>query len=126
MLLPDGRVLTFGGNPLNQPFEMNIGIFSPGYMTKVRPTHHERARPTSRGARRSRSRPSGPISGAVLIRPSAVTHSSDSEQRSVDLAVNGTQLTVPANHSLTPPGWYMLFVKDSAGVPSVAKWVQVG
>ena len=38
MLLPDGRVLTFGGNPLNQPFEMTIGIFSPGYMTKTRPT----------------------------------------------------------------------------------------
>ena len=62
----------------------------------------------------------------MLIRPSAVTHSSDSEQRSVDLAVNGSQLTVPANHNLTPPGWYMLFVRDSAGVPSVAKWVQVG
>ena len=70
------------------------------------------------------------ISSAVLIRPSAVTHSSDSDQRSVDLAVSnataaGATLTVPSNHNLTPPGWYMLFVRNASGAPSVAKWVKV-
>jgi hypothetical protein len=124
MLLPDGRVLTFGGNPLNQPFEMTIGIFSPGYMTKVRPTITSAPTNITWGTPFSITTDTA-IGGAVLIRPSAVTHSSDSDQRSVDLAVNGSQLTVPANHNITPPGWYMLFVRDASGVPSVAKWVQV-
>jgi hypothetical protein len=27
---------------------------------------------------------------------------------------------------MAPSGWYMLFVTNAAGVPSVAKWVKVG
>ncbi|WP_242424050.1 galactose oxidase early set domain-containing protein [Frankia sp. EI5c] len=73
---------------------------------------------------------SGDIGRATLIRPSSVTHSSDSNQRSVDLTVTGTGTTisvaVPSNPNLAPPGYYMLFVQDSAGVPSVARWVHVG
>jgi hypothetical protein len=65
----------------------------------------------------------------VLVRPAAVTHSSDSNQRLVDLtttpAADGVSVRVPANPNLTPPGWYMLFVNDANGVPSVAKWVHV-
>jgi hypothetical protein len=124
LLLPDGRVLTFGGNPLNDPYEMTIGIYSPGYMTKPRPSITSAPTNVTYGTPFTIST-SRPIASAVLIRPSAVTHSDDSEQRSVDLAVNGNQLTIPANHNLTPPGWYMLFVRDAAGVPSVAAWVQV-
>jgi hypothetical protein len=72
----------------------------------------------------------GPIASAVLIRPSAVTHSSDSDQRSVDLAMSnatatGATLTVPANRNITPTGWYMLFVRNADGTPSVARWVHV-
>ncbi|MCZ9345105.1 DUF1929 domain-containing protein, partial [Streptomyces sp. TRM76130] len=32
---------------------------------------------------------------------------------------------VPEDRTLVPPGWYMLFVTDSAGTPSKAKWVHV-
>jgi hypothetical protein len=124
LLLPDGRVLTFGGNPLVGPYEMNIGLFSPGYMTKPRPSITSGPTNVNYGSTYTYGT-SGPISSAVLIRPSATTHSSDSDQRSVDLAVNGSQLTIPSNPNLAPPGWYMLFVRDSANVPSVAKWVKV-
>ena len=35
-------------------------------------------------------------------------------------------LPVPANHNLTPTGWYMLFVVNADGVPSVATWLHLG
>ena len=129
LLLPDGRVLTFGGNPYDGSFEMNLEIYSPSYMTEPRPSIT--AAPTDvtwgTGFRVSTS---GAIGSAVLIRPSSVTHSSDSDQRSIDLGLSsgsatGATLTIPTNHNLTPTGWYMLFVRDASGVPSVAKWVHV-
>jgi hypothetical protein len=33
--------------------------------------------------------------------------------------------TVPASAALVPPGYYMLFIVDSEGVPSVARFVHV-
>ena len=35
-------------------------------------------------------------------------------------------LNLNSNHDIAPPGWYMLFVTNGNGVPSVAKWVHVG
>jgi hypothetical protein len=129
VLLPDGRVLTFGGNPRDGSFEMNLEIYSPAYMSKPRPTI-ESAPANVAWNRGFAVGTSGSIGSAVLVRPSAVTHSSDSDQRSIDLAVSnasgtGATLTIPANRNLTPPGWYMLFVRDPAGTPSVAQWVHV-
>jgi hypothetical protein len=67
---------------------------------------------------------------ASLIKPAAVTHSSDPNQRYVELpmTVNGNTvgLNLTSNPNIAPPGWYMLFVVNAAGVPSIASWVQVG
>ena len=38
---------------------------------------------------------------------------------------NGLQLMTPPSAGVAPPGYYMLFVLDKKGVPSVAKWVQL-
>jgi len=32
---------------------------------------------------------------------------------------------VPHEQNIAPPGWYMLFVVNREGVPSVAKWVHL-
>ncbi len=50
LLLPDGRVLTFGGNPRDGSFEMNLEIYSPSYMTKTAAEDHRRSQ--RRGLRR--------------------------------------------------------------------------
>jgi hypothetical protein len=59
-----------------------------------------------------------------------VTHQADPNQRSVDLPVSGTgssiSVRVPDNPNLLPPGYYMMFAQNTAGVPSVATWVRVG
>ena len=70
------------------------------------------------------------IAKVALVGLGDVTHSVDQGQRYVPLAFtkSGTTLTVtgPASGGVAPPGCYMLFVVDSAGVPSVARMVQVG
>ena len=60
----------------------------------------------------------------------ATTHSSDLEQRLVDLPLTVTgadtlALTLPASPNLAPPGWYLLTVLDAAGRPSPAAWVHL-
>jgi hypothetical protein len=67
---------------------------------------------------------------AVLMRPAAPTHHTDSEQRLVPLELHrqgrcGLQLRVPPEPALLPPGYYMLFLWDDYAIPSVAKFVHV-
>ncbi|HEX4704976.1 MAG TPA: kelch motif-containing protein [Pseudonocardiaceae bacterium] len=139
LLLPDGRVITLGSNPLfsdaknsiTAPFEQRIEIFTPAYL-------YHGPRPMITGGPTSVARGASgtftvtnpaDIATARLIRPSAVTHVTNVEQRSVALNLvrgNGNiTVTVPSQPALVPPGYYMLFVTDRAGVPSVARWVQV-
>src|SRR5262249_27240993 len=76
-----------------------------------------------------------PISSAVLLRPGAATHAFDMDQRLIGLcgpspqpACSGTgtlALTIPPNGNVAPPGWYMLFLLDSSGVPSTARFLQI-
>ena len=44
------------------------------------------------------------------------------------MTVNGNTigLNMTSNPDIAPPGWYMLYVVNAAGVPSVASWVRVG
>jgi hypothetical protein len=69
------------------------------------------------------------ISSVVLVRPGAATHAFDMDQRVVGLsftAGNGVlNVTSPPNGNIAPPGYYMLFVLNSDGVPSVAKFVRL-
>jgi hypothetical protein len=53
-----------------------------------------------------------------------------SGKRLVDLDIgtrgnSSLQATLTANPNIVPPGWYMLFLVNQTGVPSVAKWVHV-
>src|SRR5262249_32861568 len=65
----------------------------------------------------------------ALIRNGANTHACDMDQRMVSLsfARGGRALTVtaPPNANIAPPGYYMLFIVDDNGVPSVAPFVQL-
>jgi hypothetical protein len=69
------------------------------------------------------------VTSAVLIAPGATTHGNDMHQRGVRLAVTtrDTTLTIslPASAAWVPPGYYMLFVLDKNGIPSVARFVQI-
>ena len=64
-----------------------------------------------------------------LIRLSSVTHSTNFDQRFINMPFNrtGTQssLTAPANGNLAPPGYYLLFALNANGVPSVGKMLKL-
>jgi hypothetical protein len=77
---------------------------------------------------------SAAISSVVLVRPGSVTHAFNMEQRVIALCgatspcsalSNTLNLTTPPNGNIAPPGYYMLFLIDSAGVPSVATFIQL-
>ncbi|QKW27699.1 DUF1929 domain-containing protein [Streptomyces seoulensis] len=139
LLLPDGRVMFFGSDPLygdkagTRPgvFEQRIEIYSPPYLYRgPRPTLSGGPRTVARGASATfTSRHAAALRTARLIRPSASTHVTDVDQRSIAVALRTSgdrvTVTVPKNRNLVPSGWYMLFVDDEKGTPSTAQWVRV-
>nr|WP_189190185.1 galactose oxidase-like domain-containing protein [Streptomyces albiflavescens] len=129
-LLPDGRVMATGDNPGNGTWNHNVSIYTPPYLLKgTRPTITSVIDNEWVYGDTQRITVDRPIVKAELIRPAAVTHSSDPNQRFVDLPLsvdgNNVDLNVTSNPDLAPPGWYMLFAVDANGVPSVAQWVHL-
>jgi hypothetical protein len=139
LLLPDGRVIVSGGDPLKDPagknpgtFERAVSIYSPPYL-------FEGPRPEVKGGPKVLKlgqRGTFSVSGADdiakvrLIAPGSATHVTDTSQRSVALRITrryGDHLTVrvPTERDYLPPGSYMLFVVNREGVPSIARWVFV-
>ncbi len=130
-LLPDGRVLSVGDNPGDGSFEQRVSVYKPPYFFKgARPKITSVASQNWAYGSAQRITVDRPVVKASLIRPAAVTHSSDPNQRLVDLpmTVNGNtiDLSLTSNPNLAPPGWYMLSVVDAKGLPSVSKWVRIG
>ena len=73
----------------------------------------------------------GPIVRAALVRLGSATHAQDQEQRYFPLRLRSASattvsLTAPSGAGVAPPGYYMLFVIDKYGVPSIAKMVRIG
>ncbi|MEU2726425.1 kelch motif-containing protein [Streptomyces griseoviridis] len=139
ILLPDGRVMFFGSDPLyadkanTKPgkFEQRIEIYTPPYLYRdARPTLSGGPRTIARGGSGTFSSPqASEVKKVRLIKPSASTHVTDVDQRSIalDFEVAGDKITVtvPKNKNLVQSGWYMLFVDDDRGTPSEAQWVRV-
>ncbi|MFJ8191399.1 galactose oxidase-like domain-containing protein [Streptomyces sp. NPDC096094] len=139
ILLPDGRMMFFGSDSLyadkanTKPgkFEQRIEIYTPPYLYRdSRPDLSGGPQTIERGESGTfTSRAAESVKKVRLIRPSASTHVTDVDQRSIalDFKADGDQLTVtvPENKNLVQSGWYMMFVTDGEGTPSKAEWVHV-
>lgn len=129
MLLPSGQVMVAGWN------NTSIEIFDPPYLSKgPRPTISNAPSLVHHGQSFTIESPdAGSIVKVVLVRPMAVTHQTDSEQRVLEMPyvhdhANPTNLGLTAPHgghphSLAPQGYYMMFAINTQGVPSVARWI---
>jgi hypothetical protein len=127
VLLPDARILVSGTD-----CEWTAEIFSPPYLFQgPRPVVTGVPAEVERGAAFSFDvLASEPVESVVLMAPAAATHAFDQHQRCVPVsfqspAPGNLLATLPSNPALLPPGPYMLFVVDGAGVPSVASFVRV-
>ena len=140
LLLPDGRVLVAGSDPLFDDqkntipgtFEQRIEIFTPPYLEKglPRPTITSAPAVIPRGQTVDIPTPdAAKIAKARLIRMSTATHVTTTDMRDVALSMqktpDGVSVTVPPEATIVPPGPYMLFLVDDKGVPSEAKTVDV-
>ncbi|MGE5244070.1 MAG: galactose oxidase-like domain-containing protein [Betaproteobacteria bacterium] len=137
LLLPDATVLLVGGNPQRGSYEQHMEIYSPAYLFNADNT--PATRPTIDGVSSTtlsygggfsvQTPDAADISSVVLVRPGAPTHAFDMEQRLVALSFSAAggvlNVTAPPNGNIAPPGYYMLFVLNSAGVPSVATFVRL-
>jgi len=137
LLLPDGTVWVAGGNPQRGTYEPHMEIYSPAYLFNADGTAATRPTITSTsssiigygGAFQVQTPDAANISSVVLMRNGAVTHAFDMDQRYVGLSFTAgsgvLNVTGPPNGNIAPPGYYMLFILNNAGVPSVATMVQV-
>jgi hypothetical protein len=133
LLLPDGRVLMAGGGQLpgsGATDQTNAEIYSPPYLFKgARPTITSTPGTITYGSSFTVQTPdAASITKVALIRTPSVTHAFDQNQRYIPLSftTGSGQLTVqaPASGNAAPPGYYMLFILNSSGVPSVASFVR--
>jgi len=132
MLLPDGRVITAGSNPARDDDELRLELYHPPYLFRgPRPFIQAVPHEWTYGGEVAIHTPQAlDIKWAHIIRPMAVTHSDDTSQRLVDLHIHERDschlhVVVPKNPNLAPPGWYLLFLCDKAGIPSVAEWIHL-
>jgi len=128
LLLPDGTVLAAGG-------DRNLStaqIFSPPYLFNgPRPVISSATTGVGYGSTFTvGTSNTADITQVTWLRLGSVTHAFNQDQRFNNLTfsvTSSTQLkvTAPANPNLAPPGYYMMFLINSAGVPSVARFIHL-
>ncbi|PSB31260.1 galactose oxidase-like domain-containing protein [Chlorogloea sp. CCALA 695] len=141
VLLPDGRVVLAGGglpigsgaadDPLTKQGNYDAEIYSPPYLFKgTRPVITSAPANVSYNQTFTIQTPdAASISKVTWIRLSSTTHQFNAGQRISRLnftpAAGGLFIETPTKINLNPPGYYMLFILNGEGVPSVAKIIQI-
>lgn len=130
LLLPDATVLSAGGGLCGDCNTNHFDgqVFTPQYLlTKdgqpaVRPV----IRSATLSGRTIAIETDSSVASASLIRFGTATHTVNTDQRRVPLTLvrvgtNRYTAEVPADTGVVLPGYYMLFVMNEKGVPSVSK-----
>jgi hypothetical protein len=133
LLLPDGRILSAGGghNYVNNADYYSAEYYSPPYLFKgARPTISSSPTTVNYGSSFFVGTPDGAgIASVSLVCNGAVTHEVNMDQRYVPLSftqtAGGLNVQAPPDANTAPPGYYMLFIVNSNGVPSIAPFVRL-
>ena len=130
LLLPDGRVMSAGDDGYGGSANDTAEIYEPPYLFRGPRPEIQSAPATIEYGESFTVSTTTDATQAVLMAPAAVTHANDMSQRNVPLTATagppGTlTVTAPAAPQLAPPAYYMLFVLNDSGVPSVAKFLRL-
>lgn len=134
LLMADGRIFNAGGGLCGDCNTNHFDgqIFTPSYLLNT--DGSPAARPTITSASVSGSRLSigtgGAVTSASLIRVGTSTHTVNTDQRRIPLTLTRRSNTaytanLPTDRGILLPGYWMLFVMNSNGVPSVAKIINL-
>ncbi len=136
VLMPDASVLMLGGGAPGPQNNTNVEVYYPPYLYAsgsgfaARPVIANAPSTIDVGETFEIELGSSATIGRVsLIKTTSASHSFNFEQRFVELTFqqSGNRLVAqaPTRATDSPPGFYLLFVLNSAGTPSVAKIVRV-
>ncbi len=137
VLMPDASVLVAGGGAPGPQNNTNMEIYYPPYLYNAaggfatRPVIETAPGTIDIGETFGIDiAGTGAISRVAMIKTASVSHSWNTEQRFIELTFqqNGGQLNIqaPTKAGDAPPGYYLLFVLNAAGTPSIAKIAKVG
>ncbi len=143
LLLPDASVLVSGGGATasvgtGPADNLNAEIYYPPYLFTA--AGQRAARPVITSAPnwveigaviQVAAANASSVSRVTLVKTGASTHSFNMDQRFLELpfsSTDGLNLSVqaPARAADATPGYYLLFVFNESGVPSVAKILRIG
>jgi uncharacterized membrane protein len=135
LLLPDATVWFAGGNPSRGSYMKQMEIYKPAYLFNsdgtqaTRPSITSAPSSVSYGESFTVTTPDTNIASVVLVRNGTVTHAFGMDQREVGLSFTAASgsltVTAPPNGNIAPPGYYMLFLLNQSGVPSIASFLQI-
>lgn len=137
LLLPDATVLTLGGGAPGPQRNRNAEIYYPPYLFDAdgeaaeRPTIDSAPMTVDAGEELEIGTPdAASIARVTLVKTGSVTHSFNMDQRFIELPFSMSdddelEAQLPAEAYKAPPGYYMVFVIDGAGVPSEAAMLRI-
>jgi hypothetical protein len=134
LLLPSGKVMATGGAlgaEGGAGGSTAIEVFSPPYLFRgPRPVISLVQDVMRQGSIFDIETPqAAEIQKVVLVRPMAVTHQTDTEQRVLQLNFTRSEKTLKVStpkglqSNVVPRGYYMLFIINNNGIPSVGKFI---
>jgi hypothetical protein len=138
LLLPDATLLTMGGGAPGPVLNLNAEVFYPPYLFAADGSGALAPRPSIVAAPGTlplaqpfalRVDAGQEIGRVTLVRTGSTTHGLNLDQRFLELPFtqSGEEIVAmaPADERAAIPGYYLLFVFDQAGVPSIAKIVLI-
>jgi hypothetical protein len=131
ILLLDGRVWLAGNSYAKNQWELGSEFYVPSYYNATRPTISAAPSVGNYGETINIPTPNAAdIQKVSMIRLSSFTHGFNSELRFIWLQIqskgsNSVTVSAPLNAKIAPPGWYMIHVLNSAGVPSKARVIKI-
>lgn len=138
LLLLDGTVFSGGGGLCADcsTNHFDAQIYTPQYLlnsdgtNRVRPVISSVSTTSLRVGQTLTINTGAAISTASLVRYGSSTHTVNTDQRRIPLtltrtATNRYTVTIPSDPGVALPGYWMLFVMNTSGTPSIARTIKV-